>query len=110
MIENECVICLDNINNNDLYIVKHNLCRYTIHKQCIYNKCVYCNKILIKNDYLINLLSVIVNKFLFIRLEYITDDNIILFMLFIINVYLLSIFLICPIIIIYHIINKYIIR
>jgi hypothetical protein len=57
--ENECSICLDNINKNEIHITK---CNHYFHKKCwltyiSYNKfkniilCPFCNTLLLSNNF-----------------------------------------------------------
>jgi hypothetical protein len=102
MSNNECVICLDNINKNDLLTIKHDLCKYTIHKSCVYNKCVYCHKILINNNnklYTLYILDKLIKLFILIDIEDIIGGDPILIIFYTMNVFFIAIFIICPIII-----------
>jgi hypothetical protein len=111
----DCLICLEKINTNDKYLIKHNKCSYILHRQCLqqYNKCLYCNKIIkstleLESD--INILTnfeKLVNIFIFVQIDKITDENPFIFILYLINIYIILLFIAFPIIIVNNIYLKF---
>lgn len=117
----DCLICLEKINTNDKYLIKHDKCNYILHLSCLikYNKCVYCKKIIkiksklkseskLKSDIeIISNFEKIVNIFIFIQIDEITDENPFIFILYLINIYIILLFIVFPIIILNNIYLKF---
>ena len=99
------MICLDEIQLNNQYLIIHNKCKYIIHKECNYkyNKCLYCHKELNirPNKELISIIDSLIDLFIPQFLDCTFDNRPIIYIIRFNYILLFIIFIICPIIIIY---------
>jgi len=104
---NQCMICLDDINQLNQQIIEHNKCKYIIHKECYnkYDKCLFCHKNInnIIEDQLVDLIDKLISLFVPQTLNYTFEENPIIYMIRINYIFLFIIFIICPLILIYKI-------
>lgn len=99
------MICLDNINLNDQFMINHKKCKYIIHKKCNvkYNKCLYCHRELnnIMNNKLIVIIDYLIDIFIPRFIDCTFDNRPIVYIFRLNYIFLFIIFIICPTIIIY---------